>query len=854
MSWKVLIESVDRTLSVQRHGLSVTQRADQRNECDITFQTRVEDWLPEVGQDLKVIDLVSRELAGIGDGIETEFSVDGTPILADSVEVFFDDSTDPEDPGDYEVDYQTGVITFDSAPGDEVEVYVSYAAILFGGVIRYAPVSRISVLDGEASWLRIEVNSDGYHHIPLRRTIITDWSAIDAGDIVTYLITEFLHEEGIVAGTIDTGAHVDQYTRRVVSIKDVLDDMASLSGFKWWIDDFKALHFVQESPVVDTPHPISEEGLNNYNNPRIEHRMELYRNKQFIYGGGEYVYLLEDEDEVAARAAIEGGTGVYGNVYEDFNIVDDATAGPIAQNLLKKFGRIPVVLTFESHQSYWRGGTRLLANLPSLGIPEDRYFLIDEVVFSDRGADLNVSVKAVRRRSSLEEPEEEEPMGGVFGTGVEDEGFSTQRQPDYVEYFEELTKKSKIGGSGGSIRSPVTLIVGVSGQSLHANRADIVIPANHTNATPYIQQAADAMPWVTIYTGTATGGGANYVSLPSTLIGASYWYAGARLTITSGTGSGQVRTIKESGPGSVVVSSNFSVNPDNTSVVRIDRRSGRIVLLEGRYSIATGLELYSGLTLQGQGAGTRLVATSGWDDGWHAIWGKGHCAIRDLEIDMRAALAASVKCNGIVGHLNDAVINNVTVLGTYGSALWATANSNRLTVDGFKALDCDDTGTFSHTRCVVGVLQDSFDVLLTRLHIDRANATTGVWFRGSTSIIANNYVANCGNCGIYLLSDSWNTLVANNVLWSNGGDGLDCQILVYNADKAFITGNLLRGDTNSLGIDVWDASERTLISNNDCYTAGADFAIKDDGINTSFGAGNRVNDGSWLVGQDYVAS
>ena len=70
------------------------------------------------------------------------------------------------------------------------------------------------------------------------------------------MITRMLGEEGIVTGVINAGATLTEYSTSVRSCKDILDEMATASGYKWYITDQKALYFIAEDTVNPAAHDI----------------------------------------------------------------------------------------------------------------------------------------------------------------------------------------------------------------------------------------------------------------------------------------------------------------------------------------------------------------------------------------------------------------------------------------------------------------------------------------------------------------------------------------------------------------------------------------------------------------------
>ena len=124
---------------------------------------------------------------------------------------------------------------------------------------------------------------------------------------------------------------------------------------------------------------------------------------------------------------------------------------------------------------------------------------------------------------------------------------------------------------------------------------------------------------------------------------------------------------------------------------------------------------------------------------------------------------------------------------------------------------------------------------------------------GCDNIIVGNYIRQCGQHGI--LIGTINSVVANNICFANSqGQNLGySNIYAYGANNTLIQGNICRAGnlTNkpAYGIHIV-ASTGVVVINNDCYDGGATAGIKDEGTDTCFGAGNRVKDGSWIIGGD----
>jgi hypothetical protein len=104
--------------------------------------------------------------------------------------------------------------------------------------------------------------------------------------------------------------------------------------------------------------------------------------------------LSRDDAEVALRKSIEGGTGTYWEVEEDESIDDRKLAEDYTASLLRRYGRIPTFVEFETEYAAFRSGQLLTVRLPEHGI--DAQFLIESVRIESITNDVvQYSVKAI---------------------------------------------------------------------------------------------------------------------------------------------------------------------------------------------------------------------------------------------------------------------------------------------------------------------------------------------------------------------------------------------------------------------------------------------------------------------------
>lgn len=99
---------------------------------------------------------------------------------------------------------------------------------------------------------------------------------------------------------------------------------------------------------------------------------------------GYFPIIVESQEtaEIAARAAIEGGSGLYEALEDMPDITRSSLAMNYADGFLRKYGQIPLTLQFDTFQDGLASGQLLTVNLPEHGILNQQY-LISEVDVAD---------------------------------------------------------------------------------------------------------------------------------------------------------------------------------------------------------------------------------------------------------------------------------------------------------------------------------------------------------------------------------------------------------------------------------------------------------------------------------------
>lgn len=164
------------------------------------------------------------------------------------------------------------------------------------------------------------------------RTMNANINGMLAGDVIKAYIPRYFGSDLIGVRTVSNGSTVSTMRLQFDKARKAMDDLKQCSDYLWYVDAYKELRFHAASSVAapfdvdntDTDHDyypiggIRHEGLNsNYAN-RIIARAQ--------FESGYVAFIAQDDAEIAARIAIEGGTGIYER-YVDLATVNSQTHG-----------------------------------------------------------------------------------------------------------------------------------------------------------------------------------------------------------------------------------------------------------------------------------------------------------------------------------------------------------------------------------------------------------------------------------------------------------------------------------------------------------------------------------------------
>ncbi len=142
-----------------------------------------------------------------------------------------------------------------------------------------------TMIDGNPLTRVTNISAVDYNQILDKRVIVRNFETPGqtAGDIVRIIITEFLAEEGIVAGTIEDGVEVEKAIFNYDSASSSLDQLAQLGAMNWFVDNFKNLNFTGRSSL---PAAITlTDGDQAFRNFRNSIKRNDYSNFIYLRGG-----------------------------------------------------------------------------------------------------------------------------------------------------------------------------------------------------------------------------------------------------------------------------------------------------------------------------------------------------------------------------------------------------------------------------------------------------------------------------------------------------------------------------------------------------------------------------------------
>jgi hypothetical protein len=371
-----------------------------------------------------------------------------------------------------------------------VRVYMNDAVIFYGTITKVNHKLTSDKYQGAVLFCNVSCN--GLNSLANRRHIKINYpEGTNVGNIVSFIITNILRQDGIKAGMINNGIDLaDDWVDDCISTYELLDACAEKSGFQWFVDDYGFLQFYQDPITIPecTKSIVQGAEFKDFYNLDVTDTCENFITRVFVVGGfdeeGNQIQINSmSEDAENARQIVEGGSGVYGYAHHDSGLVESDyrtaesgttssiialtnhgmnvgdmvwnhtrrsysnvtvvgnanqvsiyppilnqvsndriclfnEANGVIRNILKRDNEPTTLIAFDTQSILdFSPGQKLTVNLPCFGIYEESY-LIEKVTIQDMdGKNFAARVEASKRNT---------------------DNFSTQRSPDYTDYWKNF--------------------------------------------------------------------------------------------------------------------------------------------------------------------------------------------------------------------------------------------------------------------------------------------------------------------------------------------------------------------------------------------------------------------------------
>lgn len=182
--------------------------------------------------------------------------------------------------------------TYAPAKGTEIVLYDTVAeATAFGGVV--FEVSRDVRADGTRVFDLVLV---GYEAYADRRRAFGSLASTTSGAVVAWLISTYLAEYGVTAGTIETGSEISEITYSGQSVSEALNELAKIDGYTWYIDVDKKLHYISRESYA-APFDLGETYFPVLSFKTVD-SLDGYRNREWFRASENSISDIRTESQL----------------------------------------------------------------------------------------------------------------------------------------------------------------------------------------------------------------------------------------------------------------------------------------------------------------------------------------------------------------------------------------------------------------------------------------------------------------------------------------------------------------------------------------------------------------------------
>lgn len=209
------------------------------------------------------------------------------------------------------------LVNFEPDLGDPVRIRF-FSEVIFSGTI-----DHLSKRMAANSLILLDCDCLDWSQTLLRRKIQRNFTDSTVQAIVDSILDNELIDEGLTIGTIDARSIIPLVDARGAKIFEVVRSVAAATGQTFYVDYDKSIQM--RSTTLPVAPLLLNQGNTLFNGTTLQTDRETYRNRQIVIvtgtppEGQDAITISvqrENADQIAARAAIEGGTGVYEEIEE----------------------------------------------------------------------------------------------------------------------------------------------------------------------------------------------------------------------------------------------------------------------------------------------------------------------------------------------------------------------------------------------------------------------------------------------------------------------------------------------------------------------------------------------------------
>ncbi|MGV3139726.1 right-handed parallel beta-helix repeat-containing protein [Brevibacillus agri] len=299
----------------------------------------------------------------------------------------------------------------------------------------------------------------------------------------------------------------------------------------------------------------------------------------------------------------------------------------------------------------------------------------------------------------------------------------------------------------------------------------------------------------------------------------------------------------------VVPNGAFADSTINAALYSLPSVGGKVILLEGTYTLENGIYPQNYTTLEGVGVGTVLKAKAGVTTYTRlvSVNNQDGVTVRNLAIygSEPGATSGYIKAISISGNQNSIEGLLIKSCGFGGIELYGNENKliNNIITDtggghGIYLASASEQNFITGNKC--------------------SNCTSGIYSSGKRNIFARNIVQGNKSSGIEVDMIGTNVIISGNISSGNAADGIVCaasnsivegNLCIDNTNRGIyvsgsnctVVGNTVRRSSLTSGIGLRVEGTGNFVTSNDLYNSGQT-KLSDGGSGTvlTATAGNRV--------------